>query len=77
LTESILVMDLEATCGENAPFDMETIEVGAVWITGDGTAASHPADWRSARARTSAAVAIGNAMNSRSGISRNDRPNGR
>lgn len=35
---AILVVDLEATCDQNAPaFDMETIEIGACWITGDGS----------------------------------------
>lgn len=35
---NILVIDLEATCDENAPsFDMETIEVGGVWAAGDGS----------------------------------------
>jgi len=35
---SILVVDLEATCDDNAPeFDMEIIEVGAVWVAPDGT----------------------------------------
>ncbi|AEG68831.1 exonuclease domain-containing protein [Ralstonia solanacearum] len=34
---NILVVDLEATCDDNAPtFDMETIEVGAVWVAPDG-----------------------------------------
>lgn len=34
---NILVVDLEATCDENAPsFDMECIEIGAVW-TADGS----------------------------------------
>ncbi|SFO86206.1 3'-5' exonuclease [Ralstonia sp. NFACC01] len=34
---NILVVDLEATCDENAPsFDMECIEVGAVWMA-DGS----------------------------------------
>ncbi|WP_412548948.1 3'-5' exonuclease [Ralstonia pseudosolanacearum] len=34
---NILVVDLEATCDQNAPaFDMETIEVGAVWVAADG-----------------------------------------
>ncbi|WP_369679998.1 exonuclease domain-containing protein [Burkholderia ubonensis] len=33
----ILVVDLEATCDENVPsFDMETIEIGAVWVAADG-----------------------------------------
>lgn len=35
---NILVVDLEATCDESAPaFDMETIEVGAVWVAPDGS----------------------------------------
>ncbi|MCT7328021.1 3'-5' exonuclease [Ralstonia mojiangensis] len=35
--ENILVVDLEATCDENAPdFDMQIIEVGAVWATTTG-----------------------------------------
>ncbi|MCD9228638.1 exonuclease domain-containing protein [Ralstonia pseudosolanacearum] len=35
---NILVVDLEATCDDNAPgFDMETVEVGAVWVAADGT----------------------------------------
>ncbi|MGD7191376.1 exonuclease domain-containing protein [Ralstonia pseudosolanacearum] len=35
---NILVVDLEATCDENAPsFDMETIEVGSVWVAADGS----------------------------------------
>ncbi|MHA6892370.1 3'-5' exonuclease [Ralstonia pseudosolanacearum] len=34
---NILVVDLEATCDENAPsFDMEIIEVGGVWVAPDG-----------------------------------------
>ena len=34
---NMLVVDLEATCDDNAPtFDMETIEVGAVWVAPDG-----------------------------------------
>lgn len=34
---NILVVDLEATCDDNASsFDMETIEVGAVWVASDG-----------------------------------------
>jgi len=34
---NILVVDLEATCDENAPdFDMQIIEVGAVWATTAG-----------------------------------------
>ena len=34
----ILVVDLEATCDEYVPsFDMETIEIGAVWIAANGT----------------------------------------
>jgi inhibitor of KinA sporulation pathway (predicted exonuclease) len=33
----ILVVDLEATCDENVPsFEMEAIEMGAVWIAADG-----------------------------------------
>lgn len=35
---TILVVDVEATCAENEPdFDMEMIEVGAVWIARDGS----------------------------------------
>ncbi|MDC6237022.1 exonuclease domain-containing protein [Ralstonia solanacearum] len=35
--QNTLVVDLEATCDENAPdFDMEIIEVGAVWATPAG-----------------------------------------
>nr|WP_311527973.1 3'-5' exonuclease [uncultured Ralstonia sp.] len=35
---NILVVDLEATCDEDAPdFDHEIIEVGAVWVAADGT----------------------------------------
>lgn len=34
---NILVVDLEATCDDNAPtFDMEIIEIGAVWVAPDG-----------------------------------------
>ncbi|MGG5543205.1 exonuclease domain-containing protein [Burkholderia vietnamiensis] len=34
---TILVVDLEATCDENVPsFEMEAIEMGAVWIAADG-----------------------------------------
>ncbi|SDC19597.1 Inhibitor of the KinA pathway to sporulation, predicted exonuclease [Cupriavidus sp. YR651] len=34
----ILVVDLEATCDESAAaFDMEIIEIGAVWVMADGT----------------------------------------
>jgi len=37
--ENILVVDLEATCSEDgaiAPESMETIEIGACWVDGDG-----------------------------------------
>lgn len=35
---NLLVIDVEATCDENDPsFDMEIIEVGAVWVAADGT----------------------------------------
>ncbi|WP_316151032.1 3'-5' exonuclease [Cupriavidus sp. BIC8F] len=35
---NILVVDLEATCDENAPsFEMEIIEIGAVWAAADGS----------------------------------------
>ncbi|KVZ44400.1 3'-5' exonuclease [Burkholderia ubonensis] len=36
----ILVVDLEATCDDNAPFDMETIEVGALWVAPDSSGGS-------------------------------------
>ncbi|HDR8951134.1 3'-5' exonuclease [Burkholderia vietnamiensis] len=35
---TILVVDVEATCAENEPdFDMEMIEVAAVWVGADGS----------------------------------------
>ncbi|UVS96820.1 hypothetical protein [Burkholderia glumae] len=35
---TILVVDVEATCAENQPdFDMEMIEVAAVWVGADGS----------------------------------------
>ncbi len=39
----VLVVDLEATCSEDmtAGWDMETAEIGAVWVGGNGTVLDH------------------------------------
>ena len=42
--KNILVVDLEATCSEDgtiAPESMETIEIGACWVDGDGVVIDH------------------------------------